>query len=332
VKRVVVAWVLALGLALAVGSVFPCAVGAAPNGAIASAIDASAIDPNLAIATAARLTEQARATSDDLERTRLVADALLALDAEPSVGAWSWLREPLQRTPPDLARAQTRLDAAVAVLPLRAVPADPAQARAQLTDVLADRRFQPANWHEIVPGWLLPAVIIVERLFQLIWNIVRWPFDRLLDLLGNLLRSPIMIPLGLAAAIGIVLLYRTAIRAAIVRQAEIALPNEPLPLTAMEALAAAQREATLGRYREASHFLLLSTLLWVQEHEAARFDPSSTNREHLHRAQATAPPAVAQALAPLVAAFDNLWYGTGAVTEADYRSLLDLAARVRETA
>jgi hypothetical protein len=41
---------------------------------------------------------------------------------------------------------------------------------------------------------------------------------------------------------------------------------------------------------------------------------------------------VARALGPLVAAFDRLWYGTSAVTESDYRRLLDLAGRVREAA
>ncbi len=300
---------------------------------ITRAADVLTADADQAIATAARLVQQARGSSSEIERSRLVGEALVAVAGDPGLKSWSWLREPLESSPPDLVRAQARLEAAAAALPLRAAPPDSQRARDLLTEVLADRRFHPGNWHDLVPGWLLPAALIMENLLELIWNIVRWPFDRLLDLLGGLLRSrPIMAVLAIAVAIAIVLLYRTAVRAALVRQAEIATPNAALPLTASEALTAAQREATIGHYREASHFVLLSTLLWVEEHESARFDPSATNREHLHRAQAAARPAVARALAPLVAAFDNLWYSTGAVTESDYRSLLDLASRVRETA
>jgi hypothetical protein len=66
--------------------------------------------------------------------------------------------------------------------------------------------------------------------------------------------------------------------------------------------------------------------------EDARFDPAATNREHLRRVQAAARPALATALAPLVQAFDRLWYGAGAVTEAEYRGLLALATQVREVA
>ncbi len=314
-RTLLVALLLALGVALA------------SDIRIAPAADADA-----ALASAAELVRQARATENEAERNRLMADALTALAAEPSLESWAWPREPLQSNPPDLALAQERLEAAAAALPLRATPADAPRARAVLSDVLADGRFHRRTWHDLVPGWLLPAVLILERLLELVWNIVRWPFDRLLDLLGSLLSSPWMVPLGLLAVIGIVLLYRAAVRSTLVRQAEITAPPGLRALTAAEALTAAQREATLGHYRDASHYVLLSTLLWVQEHDAAHFDPSATNREHLRRAQSAARPAVAQALAPLVTAYDHLWYGAGAVTESDYRGLLDLAARVREAA
>ena len=49
--------------------------------------------------------------------------------------------------------------------------------------------------------------------------------------------------------------------------------------TALEALNAAQRQAALGRYREACHFVLLSALLAVDERGDSRFDRSATNRE-----------------------------------------------------
>jgi hypothetical protein len=291
-----------------------------------------AADAGPALAAAADHVREARDAASEGERARLVAEAQAALAAEPTVASWTWLREPLEANPPDLPRAHERLIAAASAVQARAVPVGAGRSRELLEEVLADSRFHQRSWLDMVPGWLLPVVLIVKGLLDLVWNIARWPVDRLLDLLGELLQSPLMLLLGLVAAIGIVALYRSAVRSALVRQAEITLPKEPLPPTAAEALIAAQREATLGHYHEACHFVLLSTLLWIEEHGDARFDPSATNREHLRRAQADARPAVARALSPLVAAFDRLWYGTSAVTESDYRSLLDLAGRVREAA
>jgi hypothetical protein len=309
---------------------------AALAGGTRGAAAASTADAGAALATAADLVQQARDTGSEAERTRLVGEALAALNAEPGLAAWSWLRQPLEANPPDLRRAHERLTTAAATLQSqgqspRSPPIDAGRARGLLAEVLADPRFHQQSWLDPVPGWLLPAVLIVKQLLDLVWNMARWPVDRLLDLIGELLDSPLMILLGLAAIIGIIMLYRGAVRSALVRQAEIDLPLGPLPPSAAEALIAAQREATLGRYREACHFVLLSTLLWIEEYGDARFDPSATNREHLRRAQAAAHPTIARALGPLVAAFDRLWYGTGAVTEADYRRLLDLAGRVRET-
>jgi hypothetical protein len=292
----------------------------------------AAADVGPALTVAADHVQQAREATSEAERARLIGEALAALAAEPSLASWSWLREPLEVNPPELQRAQDRLSAAAAAVQRHPIPTDAGRARGVLADVLADPRFHQGSWLDLVPGWLLPAALILKGLLDLMWNIARWPVDRLLDLLGELLRSPLMIVLGLLAAVGVVALYRSAVRTALVRQAEIDAPREALPPTAVEALSAAQRAATLGHYREACHYVLLSTLLWIEEHGDARFDPSATNREHLRRAQAASRPAVARALGPLVAAFDRLWYGTGAVTEADYRSLLDLAARVREAA
>jgi hypothetical protein len=84
----------------------------------------------------------------------------------------------------------------------------------------------------------------------------------------------------------------------------------------------------VGRYREACHFVLTATLLWLEEHTGANFDPAATNREHL--ARVANQPLVAAALAPVVNYFDRLWYGQESVAETDYRELLGLAARVRE--
>src|SRR5581483_1602982 len=205
-------------------------------------------------------------------RGRAVDEAIHRLDAEPAVPARSWLREPLAASPPDLDRAEARLEAADALQGTRVEPADGRALRSGLQNVLADPRFHPGDWQDFVPAWLLPVALLVQELLRRLWDLVRWPVDRLLDLIARTFSSPVVVLLWIAAALGIVALYRAGIRSALVRQAEIAVAAEPLPPTAAEALTAAQRQASLGRYREACHFVLLFTLLWIEERGEARFD------------------------------------------------------------
>jgi len=132
------------------------------------------------------------------------------------------------------------------------------------------------------------------------------------------------------AAIAIVLAYRFAFRSALVTDTEAREPGRLSRLTSTEALAVAQQHGAAGRYREACHFVLLATLLWLEEKSFARFDPSATNREHLQRL--AAQPAVASALEPVVDRFDGLWYRSDEATAEDFRALLELAERTRRVA
>ncbi len=292
---------------------------------------ASLHDEREALSRAIGIVEDWRTAPDPADPS-IAIEALAALDSEPTLATWEWLRAPLLERPVNAPAAEQRLRAAAAALEAeRSARINPEAARAALDQVLLEPRFHPTTWRDLTPGWLLPVVLLVIALLEWSWNIVRWPVDRLLDLLPHLLTSPLIVVLALAAIVGIVLLYRAGLRAALVRQAEIDAGPDALPPTAVEALAAAQRQAAVGRYREACHFVLLSTLLGIEEHGEARFDPSATNREHLRRANA-AGPAVGRALSPLVAAFDEIWYGGDAVTETNYRGLIELAVHVREAA
>jgi Domain of unknown function (DUF4129) len=211
---------------------------------------------------------------------------------------------------------------------------DPATARAILAEVLADPIFQEPDWTSMLPGWLIPAALLLKALVEFIWNVMRWPIDRLLDLLGRILGAalggPAVVVLALLLLVAIVLLYQRGLRAAIVRQAEIPAGAQLLPLTAGESLALAGRRAASGLYRDACHFVLLATLLAIEERGHARFDPAATNREHL--ARLAAQPSLARALEHVVGRFDRIWYGQDAASEADYRELLSLADRVSEAA
>ncbi len=215
-----------------------------------------------------------------------------------------------------------------------AIQRDPAAARAQLTEVLALPIFKEQDWIDFVPSWLVPTALLIRAVAELVWNAMRWPFDRLVDLItrivGEVLRGPVVLGLALLVIFGLVLLYQRGLRSAIVRQAELPEGEALLPPTAAEALIFASREANGGRYREACHFVLLSALLSIEERGVARFDPSATNREHL--AKLTAWPPLGRALERVVARFDRLWYGQDSVSEADYRELLALAGGVSQAA
>ncbi len=277
---------------------------------------------------------EAASQAPEGDRARLVAEALATLDSSAPLAADKWLHEPLVSSPPDLSRARTRFAAALAASPAVQADRDPTSARAALSDVLALSAFQEHDWISDLPAWLVPAALVVKAVLDFIWNAMRWPLDRLLDLIarivGDVLRGPIVVMLAVLVVLGLALLYQRGLRSAIVRQAEVAGADQPLPPTASEALALAAHRGAAGRYREACHFVLLSTLLAIEERGQTRFDPSATNREHL--AKLAGWPPVARALERVVARFDHIWYGQNAATEADYRELLSLASGVSEVA
>lgn len=288
-------------------------------------------DASATLSQVSELVERAR-TASGPERDALARRARDALRSEPELSDPAWLAEPLERTPPDLDRARVRLASASELLGRPQTTAPPPEARSILSRILARPPFRPWDLESMLPPWLLPIALTVIEVLELVFNLVRWPFDRLGELLerifGTLFSGAAVVVLAALFTLGLVLLYRVGLRSAIVSQAEIAPAGVPLPPTAGEALAIAQRHAAAGRYRDACHYVFLSTLAWIEERGHARFHPASTNREYL--TQLAAAPGLAVALRPVVASFDRLWYGQDLVTDVEYRDLLSLAARFRE--
>ena len=272
------------------------------------------------------------------DRDALVAEALRDLTDSPAFDDQDWLEEPLRAQPPDLDLAKARLAREVEATtstPAGFVPSpDPHTA---LERVLADSRFHPRTWQDDIPVVLLPIVLVATAIVSILWSIIRWPFDRLFDLLAAFVNSrafgPMMALGAIAVVIAVVVLYRRGLRAILVRQAELGSHGETLPQTSADALDAAGREQSLGRYREACHFVLFATLLWIEEKGIARFDRSATNREHLDQLArvATSPDRrLIRALEPVIVRFDRVWYGQSFATADDYRDLLALSGRVRD--
>ncbi len=302
-------------------------------GPLEPATDSAALeDDRAALQQAAALVKQAQSASGST-RAQLVADALVQLDSQPDLANNTWLRTPLDRVPPDLTTAEARLQSAIDALGAPAAPSDASGARQQLTNVLADPRFHPRTWLDYVPAFLVPLALALAAVVRFVSSVISWPFDRLAELLLKVLSSRWFGRAALVGAVaiagGLVWLYRRGLGSALVRQAEVARPAAELPTTSPEALRAARDHAFAGRYRDACHYVLLSTMLWIEERGVTRFDRAATNREHLDRLSAAASsPDLARALGPLVARFDRVWYGQATVSNADYEDLLALADRL----
>ena len=308
---------------------------AGAHAAASPATPRTAVDRALAIV-------QSGENGTPAQRARSAQEALAALDSDSSLARDYWLREPLLAQPPDLTQAATRLTATAALLTEPSVSTlDSTVARASLRDVLADSRFHPRTLLSFVPGWLVPVALIIGSIVQFLLDFVLWPINQALSLLERLLNAFVQSPafgpvvFGVIVVVigGLVFLYQKALRATVIAQAEIESPSEALPPTAVDALTHAQIRANEGRYREACHYVFLSSLLWVEEQTGFSLDRAATNREQLDRlkvAQLPRAASLAAGLAPVVRRFDRIWYGQAATGDADYRDLLTLAARLRE--
>lgn len=285
--------------------------------------------PAAAVAQALDAVREAKSSPDAARRADALGDALRALDGNGETAASAWLREPLTARPPDADRAEQRLTVALELVSGERRPSDPSADRYALERILAGPPFRSFDWESLVPGWLQPAVAATQSALRILWNVVRWPIDRLLDLLARALTYGPVVLLGAFALVAVIMvLYARGLRGALVGQAELAPSDVPLPPTSNEAMRLAQQDASRGHFREASHFLFSATLLWLEERGRFRFEPTATNQEHL--ASVSGDATVADSLRPFVLRFDRVWYGQEQVTSQDYGELALLAGRLRE--
>jgi len=266
-------------------------------------------------------------------RAEVVRSARVLLEQDPALRAQTWLREPLAGDTPSVTEAMARVAAALAVLDTTVQRGgNPAAASAALDGILAGPPFVELDWVSKLPEWLQPVARPLADLMKLAQDLIdragQALRDQIFRIIGWVARSPLSIALAFVTVLATLALYRLAFRAAIAGQGESIPPHAEIRLTAGQALVLAQEHAGAGRYRQACHYLLVSTFLWVDEHGGIEFDPSATNREHLRRP--ALEPALAVALSPLVERFDRLWYGDLPAGDGDYRDMLALAARVRE--
>ena len=198
--------------------------------------------------------------------------------------------------------ALTRLRGALAQLD--ATPRDNTAARlAILTDVLARPEFNT-------------PVSLWDRFWQWLANLLSdWMPDARpstdagwLALLIRLV--PWIITVLIVAAVIWLLTYwlqrvlRTFVTDARLTQLTV---DGDLPSSAAEARQQARTAAQSGNYRDAVRRLYLAALLQLAEHDLITYERSLTNREVLVRVPTDSP--IHAHLAPVVATFDQVWYG-----------------------
>jgi len=156
--------------------------------AVSHAGAAPPVDGLASLARALELVDQAESAPPSL-RASLAAEAVRVLDA-PDVPGRRWLQEPLRADPPNILQARSRLLATRQVLGISASPpSDPEAAQARLLLLLSQPPFKEADWIDSLPVWLRPGARSVRTLYERGLDLIRWPIDRLVDLLFWLLRG-----------------------------------------------------------------------------------------------------------------------------------------------
>jgi hypothetical protein len=237
--------------------------------------------------------------------------------APPPGGILDPVGADLDRHPPDVGDAVTRLRAigAVLALPPNAAAGDAASARRRLEGVYREPAFAHLDQ---VPG--------------------QSPLSRLFDALRRLVGgvTGALGPVGSVIAGGAVLLVVLALVLRLVRAAAgrrmrvVAEPAAPRGDDPEREWTAALTAAAAGEHREAIRRAFRSALLSVAARGRLPVDPSWTTRELLARAAGDAD--LLAALAPAAAAFDRAWYSGAAVAEGDWLVARDRCAAVRHLA
>ena len=144
-----------------------------------------------------------------------------------------------------------------------------------------------------------------------------------------------LIGLGVAALVWLLSYWLRGFLRSFAANAELV--QEPadagLPATPSAARRYAARDAERGDFRNAVRHLYLAALLTLEEHNLVVRDRSLTNREVLTRVPAAHP--VRPALEPVVATFDDVWYGVqepDAATYESYTQAIDELTQLAESA
>lgn len=227
----------------------------------------------------------------------------------------------LERQPPDLEGALARLGSLRRALE-RVEPPEAAEQRLEaLRAVLARPEFQAGGLGGLDP-LLGPLVAAARRaLFETLAAVGRLFLGQ--GQLGLYLAGGVAV--GVVVAAG--LFVWRSLRGSLVAEVDsTSASGTDGRVSASRLWAEGQRLAERGDFRAAIHAFYLSAALHLDELGLLAFDPSQTNREHLAR---LSHGEARERLEPLVARFDELWYGHVPCGAAEAESVRELAGRVR---
>jgi hypothetical protein len=299
--------------------------------ALAPAGPAGAQAPELDLDSYVRLLREARAAAGRGDRIDLEA-AAAPLIAARSVRVPGdavapadnrWLAEALAAPSPDLPAISARLGALIDAS--ESGPAPPGDARDRLERILSRPPFGNPEQAPREPGWL-------ERFIE-------WLFGQIGDIAGPL--APAALPggntlawviagLGGLLVLAVLLIWLRGLRGALAAPAARLDPDDPeAGLTAGTALEQASALARFGDYRKAVRYLYLSSLLWLDERGALRYERSLTNREYL--ARLGDKPGLRARLAPVIDTFDRVWYGSAPLDADSFAAYERQVRELRDT-
>lgn len=224
-----------------------------------------------------------------------------------------WLPELLDGNQPNLRQIRSRLGAQVEAL-ASARPDDPA-ALAKLAAILNAPPFEK----QLPPEPRAPAA-------PSFWDS--------LDLsgIGSLLNGCLTV-LAILVVAGVVYYVGMAIKGGFRRdmvKRPRRLDDEVIAenLNSAKAMDRASEVAVEGDFRKAVRYLYISTLLWLDERGAVRYDRTLTNREVLEAVPPGSP--IRARLAPVVGTFDQVWYGYHEIDQTAFDTFKQQVTSLRE--
>jgi hypothetical protein len=213
----------------------------------------------------------------------------------------AWLRDELQRNPPNTLLIADRLGAladALAAPP----PGAPADALERLRTILSNPPYGTRERQEVEPpSWLIEFLSWLGRLIEAMLR----PFGVVIPGAANAVAWVIGI-LGLILLIGVTADLINGLRRATATTEDDADQSEEV-LTSREALTQASTLARDGDRRAAVRYLYLAALLRLDEQGLLHYDRALTNREYIERVRDN--PKLHENLRAIVEIFDQVWYG-----------------------
>lgn len=193
---------------------------------------------------------------------------------------------------------------------------------ASLDDVLRDSRFHPS-----------------ENPLQRLLDWIGQQINRLLDAIARFLQSLLpggpsaSLPTFLFAVIFLVIVAAAAVLVAraVLRRTVVAPADrdeEDEPRTSVAADERVGQYLAAGNFRLALRYLLLSTLLQLQDLRVLRLRPGVTNREYLRALERdlAGNAGIAGPMGEVIEVFDRTWYGHMPIDRSEYERCRELAA------